>query len=180
MTMTAFSSAGNKARIQQLPHPKSGPRPSDRWIPWYFVAFFAVVVGALVIFAWIAVTTEPGLVTKDAYQKGLNYDQIIAASDAAAEIPWQASIAVQRQGDSVNLAVTIHDDRNSPITDVDVEAWWIRPTQDKQDQHWKMTEQNKGLFVANGSLPMKGAWDVHITAAMGKQQKQFVQSVIID
>lgn len=178
--MTVSSSEPNKGCANQCPTCSCGPRPSDKWIPWYIVAFFVVVVGVLSAFAWIAVTTEPGVVTQDAYQKGLHYDQTIAASDISAEIPWQASITARKQIDGVHLEVVLKDDRQKPINYAVVESWWVRPVEGKQDQHWKMTEKGNGVYEATGPLPLDGAWDVRVTVAVDDLQKQFIKPVVVE
>lgn len=56
----------------------STPRKSDKWIPWYFVLVFLVVVCVNGFFVYTAVTTHTGLVTKSPYEKGLSYNKKIA------------------------------------------------------------------------------------------------------
>jgi len=51
----------------------------DRIIPLYFVAFFVVIAIFDGIFVYLATSTHSGVVTENAYQKGLNYNQYIDA-----------------------------------------------------------------------------------------------------
>ena len=53
----------------------------DRIIPLYFVAFFVFIAIMDGIFVYLATTTHSGVVTENAYQKGLNYNQYITAYD---------------------------------------------------------------------------------------------------
>ncbi len=178
--MTASLLTGSKGCSNQCPTCKCGPRPSDKWIPWYIVAFFVLIVGALGYMAYIAVSTEPGVITSDAYQKGLNYDRIISESNAADAIPWQINVTTRAENKATVLAVKLYDGSRKPLNNAVVECWWVRPAQDGKDRHWIMQQKDDGLYEASGQLLAKGAWDVHITVAQGAEQKQFVKSLVIE
>jgi nitrogen fixation protein FixH len=47
-------------------------------IPLYFVMAFLVVFIVNGIFVYMAVTTNHGVVTENAYEKGLRYDEVVA------------------------------------------------------------------------------------------------------
>ncbi len=49
----------------------------DRMIPWYFVMAFGVVFAVNGMFVYLAVSTNHGVVTENAYEKGLDYDRIV-------------------------------------------------------------------------------------------------------
>lgn len=155
----------------------SGPRPSDRWIPWYFVLFFAVITAVLGFFAYLALHTDPGVVTRNAYQKGLDYDRIIEASEAANALPWRAEIVLQRSGAISVLEVTVTD-KGQALNAAAVEAWLVRPAQDGMDRHWTLQPAKDGKYRAEGTLP-QGAWTVHVTVMMNGKQKQFTKPVVV-
>ena len=75
---------------------QSGPRKSDKWIPWYFVAFFVVLAILDGIFVTIAATTHTGVITENAYQKGLDYNEVVAASEEQDEIGWVGNIGFEK------------------------------------------------------------------------------------
>ncbi len=166
MTMKASSYAGN-----------SGPRPSDRWIPWYFVLFFAVVASVLGFFTYLALRTDPGLVTKSAYQKGLQYDRIIEAADQGNALPWQAEIDLQRQGEDAVLQVGLKGIEKD-VGKILLEAWLLRPAQEGKDQHWPMRAIGQGKYEAKGKL-QPGQWNIHVTALIGGKQKQFFKAAVV-
>lgn len=49
----------------------------DRFIPWYFVMAFAVVFAVNGFFVYKAVTTSHGVVTENAYEKGLQFNDVV-------------------------------------------------------------------------------------------------------
>jgi nitrogen fixation protein FixH len=50
----------------------------DRIIPWYFVMAFMVVFAVNGVFVYTAIHTNHGVVTENAYEKGLKFDHIVA------------------------------------------------------------------------------------------------------
>lgn len=52
-------------------------RIPDSYIPLYFVLAFLVVFAVNGIFVYLAVSTNHGVVTENAYEKGLDYDRIV-------------------------------------------------------------------------------------------------------
>ncbi len=71
----------------------SGPWYREPW-PWILMSGPAIVVVAGLITAWIAVTTNDGLVTEDYYKKGLAANQTIAQSERAVKFGLVAGVTV--------------------------------------------------------------------------------------
>ncbi|TAH32488.1 MAG: hypothetical protein EYC62_08960 [Alphaproteobacteria bacterium] len=155
----------------------NGPRPSDRWIPWYFVLFFVVTCSVLGFFSYLAIHTDPGVVTNNAYQKGLDYDRIIAASDQSSALPWQANI-ILRQSAAVSVLEVTLKDNHQILEGATVEAWLMRPTKDGMDQHWQLKPAGNGTYLAEGQLP-QGAWNIHVTVMLNGRQKQFIKPIVV-
>jgi len=49
----------------------------DRMIPWYFVLAFLVVFAVNGVFVYLAVSTKHDLVVENAYENGVNYNEIV-------------------------------------------------------------------------------------------------------
>lgn len=175
MNITVSSLVETKSCDKQCATCRCGPKPSDKWIPWYFVLFFAVVIGALGFFTYLALKTEPGVVTSDAYQKGLNYDRIIAAANEAQQLPWQIDVSTVSLAKSTRLQIKFENGGGA-----DIEAWWIRAAQNGADRHWVLQPKGNGIYEASGKLPMKGAWDLRVTVEKDGKQKQFLKQVVIE
>lgn len=71
--------------------------------PWILMAGPAIVVVAGVITAWLAVTTNDGLVTEDYYKKGLAANQTIARNEQAIKLGLTAGIRIAEDAVSVRL-----------------------------------------------------------------------------
>ncbi|MCH2038403.1 MAG: FixH family protein [Rickettsiales bacterium] len=64
----------------------------DKLIPWYFVMFFVFLAIVDGTFVTIATSTHRGLVTDNAYEKGLNYNETISAYDAQKNLNWDSTL----------------------------------------------------------------------------------------
>lgn len=53
------------------------PPLKDRIIPWYFVMAFAVIFAVNGLFVYLATSTNKGVVTENAYEKGRDYNHIV-------------------------------------------------------------------------------------------------------
>lgn len=157
MTMKAILSA-----------PVKMPRPSDRWIPWYFVLFFLAIAILDGIFVYIAVAGHTGVITDNAYQKGLAYNQAIADAEIQKILGWRGAISYV-QG---ILSFTLNDKEGRPIDDAAVKAWALRPASDGHDIDLALIHTGIGLYQAPVTFPLPGLWEVRVLAEQGGQHYQ--------
>lgn len=150
----------------------SGPRPSDRWIPYYFFAFFGILVLVLVPMCILAVRTSPGVVTDRAYEKGLTYNDAIQANVAQQALHWQSHIDVTPAATgSMAIRFTLRDAHDQPIHGADVRMILSRPTQAGLDQQSALTETADGVY-ATTLTAQSGVWDVQISATYNQHNYQ--------
>lgn len=149
----------------------AGPRPSDRFIPWYIVLFFAVQFPVFGWFYHIASSTYTGLVTDQAYEKGLRYNQVIAEASAQQQLGWR--ITISKEGGILRCALRDRDQK--PLAGADVSLWLIRPVHGGIDQEHKMKENAPGVYEWPLDLPEKGLWEARIEAHKGGQRFQASQ-----
>ena len=139
---------------------QTGPRPSDRFIPWYIVLFFVVQTGFFAWFYHIAASTFTGMVTDRAYEKGLQYNQVIAKYNAQEKLGWTSEIT--RKGNGIQLI--LKDARGNLLSGAKVRLWLVRPVHDGVDQHLEMQEMATGDYFSPLALPEKGIWEARIEA----------------
>lgn len=147
-------------------------RPDGWWYPWIFVAAMGLVVVVNGIMVAFALSTWTGLETQDYYEKGLAYNQNLAAAHAQAERGWRATFAlddVTGTGDSRTgqLSATFADRDGKPLADLDVRAVILRPTSEGHDQQLTLSPAGKGVYRASVTFPLPGQWDVRIHAYRG-------------
>jgi nitrogen fixation protein FixH len=137
-----------------------GPRPSDRFIPWYITSFFVVQFALFGWFYHVASSSYTGVVTDQAYEKGLHYNQTIAKVRQQEQLGWSAVMA--RNGGAIEFI--LHDRAHKPLTGAIVSLWLIRPVHGGEDQQQEMKEVKPGVYSAIPAAPEKGLWEVRIEA----------------
>ena len=147
-----------------MANPPKG-RPFGHWIPWLFIGGFVLVLAANGVLIVIAVSTFTGLETTNAYEKGLAYNDSLAAAAAQEKLGWQAGFTATSQGERrAELALTLTDRLGNPIRRAEVRAMLLRPVQEGHDLSLRLTEQGEGRYRTVVELPLVGQWDVHLVA----------------
>lgn len=132
----------------------------DKWIPWYFVAFFAVIMLVDGAMGTIAVKTQTGVVTDHPYEKGLAYNRVVAAADTQQKLGWKGTIFfTASNAQSGTLAFELKDRNGKPIAPDSVNAAIYRPTQDGMDFSVTLAQPNQTVH-----FPAPGLWEVRIHA----------------
>jgi nitrogen fixation protein FixH len=141
-------------------------RERSWWYPYIFVAAFAVVVAVNGVMIWIAVTTFPGLATDKSYDRGLKYNQNLAAAQAQAEMGWQVEIAAAKQSSGLVRVEGFYKDKNAaPINELAVKAYLIRPAVTGHDRDIELSPQGEGRYAGALELPLAGLWEVRLIAS---------------
>lgn len=142
------------------------PHPKDKWIPWYFVIFFAVIAILDGVFVYMAVSTQTGLVTEQAYEKGLAFDDILATARSQPDIQQDISYI----GGVLRWKMAEKEGR--PITNAAVSAQIIRPVQDGHDFAITLEHKGKGVYEATPTLPLPGLWQAKLSGKWNNKQYQ--------
>lgn len=126
-----------------------GMRPADKLIPWYFVAFFAVIFIANGFLIYFAMGSQPGVIEKHHYEIGLDYDSRIAAKEAQEALGWAASVAL----DGPSFSVKMTDAAGRPLAGAQVTAEMVRAVQDGHDFETTLVETAPGQYGADIEFP---------------------------
>ena len=130
-----------------------------------FVGLFLVVLAANGTMIVIAVSTFTGLETTNAYEKGLAYNNRLAAAAEQERLGWDAQLAVTPKGEQqVALVLELADRLGNPIMAADVEAAFLRPVQEGHDVMLRLDDRGNGRYAAAIDLPLPGQWDIRLTA----------------
>ncbi|MGE0754327.1 MAG: FixH family protein [Alphaproteobacteria bacterium] len=154
---------------------QTGMQPRDKWIPWYFVVFFLLLFILDGIFVYLALSSHRGVVTEQAYQKGLQYNETVEAANQQAALGWQG--AITHENGAVLFA--LRDAQETPISKARVTAYFSRPTQAGSDFSLTLDSLQKGLYGKTVSFPVKGQWDVKIVATWNQQQYQQRRRILV-
>ena len=154
-----------------------GMTKRDRLIPWYIVSFFVVVAILDGIFVYIATSTHTGVVTEHAYDKGLAYNETVAAAEAQKQLGWQGDIALA--GDRM-LEFSLRDADGRALTGALAKVEFMRPTQDGMDFALDLAESTDGVYTASVDFPAEGLWDVRVFATRGGEEFQSHRRVVVN
>ena len=139
------------------------PSRIDRWIPWMFVAFLAVVLAANGTLVAIALSTWTGLSTTDPYKKGLAYNQTLEAARAQAALGWQAELGfMQLEERRGRLDLFLKNAAGVPIDRAEVRVSLVRPTQQGHDFDVLLDPRGGGKYTHDIEVPIAGIWDTRV------------------
>lgn len=140
-------------------------RPRLGWGPWVFVAMFTVVVAANGIMIAFAFTSWTGLETRDAYEKGVDYNRTLEAARAQEALGWQVeSQVVSTGGQGVRIEVNLRNRRGDAVAPEQVRVRLIRPTHSGHDMTMTLAKRGAGRYGGNLVLPLRGQWDLLVLA----------------
>lgn len=142
-----------------------GGRPLTGWkVLAMFVGFFVTVFIVDGVMAFKAIRTFSGEVNPHPYERGLAYNQDIAAARAQAALDWKVDVRVARASpDEATIAVEAHDASGQPVTGVEMKALLAAPADVAKDVRAALAETTPGHYAAKTTLP-RGQRDLVLTA----------------
>lgn len=148
-------------------------KPIDKYIPWMFVAFFMVVAVVDAIFVTMAIRTHPGVVTERHYEKGLDYNNTLAAEAEQKAMGWQGAVTYKNGV----LRLTLGDKAGKPVSNGAVRASVMRPARKDQDKDLVFKNIGQGVYEADIVFPLSGQWRVHVFVTAGTDKFQMVETL---
>jgi nitrogen fixation protein FixH len=134
----------------------AAPRRSA-WIPWVFVGGMGVVVAVNAVFVWLALSTFTGTTVPRAFERGRQYDLVMAEAARQAALGWQVEVALAGN----RLTVTAHDAEGRPLT-ATVAGALHRPLQDLA-LPVAFRPVGSGRWTGAAEIPLPGQWEARIT-----------------
>jgi nitrogen fixation protein FixH len=140
----------------------NGAAPSrDLWIPWLIVAGFAVIILVNGVMVYFAMTSFTGLHTEGHYQRGLDYNDVLASQAAEEKLGWTVEVDFAETGrEQIRLSVRAADRAGNPLNDAGVQVRLVRPVQAGHDMNVTLAAAGDGLYSAEIKLPLRGQWDI--------------------
>lgn len=137
-------------------HPQKDKK-KDKYILFAFLAFFGVVFSVDAVFIHTALTTQTGVVTEQAYERGLNYNKLLNEANSQPDL---------KDDISFNNGVLRW---NLDISNAEVQARIIRPIQDGYDFDIVLNHKDNGIYEASLDLPFKGLWEAKLDSKWKNQ-----------
>ena len=152
----------------ELAHKNSG-----KFILICFLAFFSVVTIVNSVFIYIAIHTNTGVVTENAYEKGLAYNKVLAAARAQ---PTFKDSLTYKDG---KLKWQVADQIGAPVKGGKATAFLIRPIKEGSDFSLTLNETSPGNYEGRADFPEQGLWSARLDMQWNKEQYQTVQDFIV-
>lgn len=136
--------------------------------PWVLgaIGLITVVLAVNITMITLAITTNPGLVSKDYYERGRynerHYLQRVAERSA---LGWTANLEVPasiHQGATQTYRIVITDPVGEPLRGAQVVLNAFRPSDAKADFNMPLEEVGAGIYQGAVEFQLKGIWDLLI------------------
>lgn len=127
------------------------------WIPWVFVGGMGVVVAVNAVFVWLSLSTFTGTTVPRAFERGRQYDLVLAEAARQAALGWQVEVALS----GGRLIVTARDAEGRPLSAA-VEGALHRPLQDLSVPVG-FQAVGGGRWAGAADIPLPGQWEARIT-----------------
>jgi nitrogen fixation protein FixH len=145
------------------------------------MGMLVVFLGANAVMIYLAVDTNPGLVTSDYYERGRAYERGVSAREAQAG-RYQLHLDVPaelRPGEPVTLRVVVVDQAGVPLEADTATLYVYRPSDAEADFSVPMRREGSGRYVAELVFPLKGIWDVIASVQDGEQEHNLPRRVSV-
>ena len=140
-------------------------------VAFYFIAFFATVALVDTFMVTSALRTHTGLVTDHAYEKGLAYNNVIAAVNQQDQLGWTSTISLSAPD---ILEFQLADADGATLKTSQATAFFTRPT--SPDDDFSVSLQGTKTAI---TFPASGVWDVRVDAVVGDVPYQAQKRLIV-
>ncbi|MDY0029415.1 MAG: FixH family protein [Pseudobdellovibrionaceae bacterium] len=124
------------------------------------VGFFGVIMAVNAVFITLALKSNPGVVTKDYYQRGINYNETLEQARYQKELGWVGTLTASYS--SGRISYRLLDKDGHPLSGKTILVRMVRPVQAGYDFEISLNEGRAGIYEADFYPPLKGNWDAHI------------------
>lgn len=153
--------------------------------PWVLggLALIATVLVVNVTMITLAITTNPGLVSKDYYERGRynerHYLQRVAARSA---LGWTANLELPASiqlGALQTYRIVVVDQVGEPLRGAQVVLNAFRPSDAKADFSLPLEEVGAGIYQVAVEFQLKGIWDLLIDVKQGEKTLELPRRITV-
>ena len=148
------------------------PKNSGKLILLCFIAFFGVIIAVNGVFIYMAMQSNTGVITENAYEKGLAYNKVL---ETARTQPALQDKMIYEGG---TLQWQLADETGSPLKGGEASVVLVRPVKGGYDFSLPLKETAPGVYVAKPDFPMHGLWTARLDVKWNNKQYQTSQDLI--
>lgn len=138
----------------------------------YFTLFFGLIAAVNSAFVYTALQTHSGTVTENAYEKGLAYNETLAAFKNQPKLKEKAVL------DKDVFRWQIQNKDGSPVTNANATVTFFRPVAQGSDFSLTLAETSPGVYESQPDFPAKGVWTAQLDAVWDHKQYRTSQTII--
>ncbi len=146
---------------------------SGKFILGCFLGFFALICAVDGLFVYTAIHTNTGVVTEQAYEKGLAYNDTLSRAQNQPDIRNESSYS------NGVFRWTLSDLENAPINSAKVNVLFFRPVKDGYDFELPLAYKGNGVYEAKVDFPLQGLWTAKLNAKWNSKQYQTQTNFIV-
>ena len=142
--------------------------------PWViaWVAMVVIFFSMNMVMIYMAVENDCGLVVDDFYDRGQDYEKNMLKRQAR-DPGWVMAIQFPRKieiDEPVTCRFSVKDKMGQPVRPESVTFYAYRPSDKNADFSLPMKQVEPGLYEAEVSFPLLGAWDTLVSAKRGEDE----------
>ena len=136
----------------------------------FFVFFFGIIFTVNGIMIYLSQSSWTGLETRDAYRKGLKYNQKLSKSEAQNTRGWSMELIRNdlSQG-SFSLTAIPKQKDDEGLSGLNISVELKRPTHEGIDRHFSLKEKSLGVYSGKIDKVQLGQWHLIVTADRGSE-----------
>jgi nitrogen fixation protein FixH len=138
---------------------------SFSFVPWLFVAGFAIVIAVNGTMMWLAIGSFSGLYSDHARERGVHYNQVMAEQKSRDALGWTVVPSWQANGGVLGLEVSDADGK--PLAGAIATIELVRPAERRAPIDVALSDFGDGRFAGRVALPERGSWDADIVIEAG-------------
>ncbi len=139
-----------------------GPQPGTRMVKEItgrhvlvlMLAFFGVIIATDAYLVYKAVSTFGGIETKDAYRKGVSYNERIANERTQEALGWTKEVRLEKD----ELRIAVRDKDHKGVEGLQISALFGRPATNTEDRTLALTQIGSGEYMATVGDIAPGNW----------------------
>ena len=149
-------------------------KPLSGWAVFaMFAAFFCIIIAVNTVFITNALRSHSGVVTKDAYKKGLAYNETLK------EARRQPNLSNKISFENGIVRWELKTPSGEIIDNANVSAKFTRPVKDGDDFSALMSYDGGGHYLTKPEFPFKGVWNLQLSAKWGNQSYKTASQIIV-
>jgi nitrogen fixation protein FixH len=128
------------------------------------IAFFGAVVAVNIAFAVVAIQSFPGEDVKQAYMRGLRYNDALSERRTQAELGWQVEAELRPTTQGASVEVTLSDAHGARIDGAAIAGTLRRPSDSRLDRAIAFIPRAGGIYAAEADGLALGRWQLRARA----------------